>query len=122
MRQIHHFWIFWLITLLFTGQNVQKLQILLFFTSYIAGILKGLDHNFTMFSQIKLVNKIWLSVSPLNLHRSLIVDVPTIMGMESQWVCLLGQNDSCCVAEQRLEVYWFTSTQNGVQCCTIRNF
>ncbi len=82
MRQIHHFWIFWLITLLLyhqfkigqelfwimvssckkckkvfcriwkrwfiswiTGHNVQKLQILLFFTSYIAGILKNIHCN-----------------------------------------------------------------------------
>ncbi len=68
MRQIQHFWIFWSIILLLyhlfkirqgalgkkafcqiwnrwfiswiTGQNVQKLQILVFFTSCIAGILK----------------------------------------------------------------------------------
>ena len=39
-----NFWMFWSITLLIRGQNVQKLQILLFFASYIASILKGTEN------------------------------------------------------------------------------
>ncbi len=42
---------FWSITLLtfylFKGENVQKLEILLFFASYIASILKGLELHVT---------------------------------------------------------------------------
>ena len=59
IRQIKHFWIFWSITLLLyhlfkigrwfpsliTGQNVQKLQILLFFALYIARILNHKWHR-----------------------------------------------------------------------------
>ncbi len=91
--KISTFWIFWLIT----GQNVQKLQILLFFASYIAHILNSLGpkrlHEFPLTGS-DLQGLLWLHVG----ISALLLITGTVTGhniVGSDWFPDCNPDDGC---------------------------